>query len=243
MEGFFEGNGREEERLLKFENPELDRKVGGLPIPSLTLIEGPNNSGKSVLAQQMAYGALKNGLKVNYITTETSIKSLLYHMKRLQWDVEEYFISGAFRITPLNVAGFEWTPESSKYFLTAIVSFSKKKDYDVVIIDSLTHLVAQAAQDDILSFFSQCRCLVDTLNRVFIMTLHPYAINQELLVRVRAICDGHLNLSIRTFQDKSILTLNVSKLKGASQTSGSFISFEVNPAFGIKVLPFTATRG
>jgi len=237
------GNGRDEERILKFENPELDRKIGGLPIPSLTLIEGPNDSGKTVLAQQIAYGALKNGLTVLYITTETSAKSLIYHMKSLQWDVEDYFISGAFRVAPLNVAGLEWTPEISKYFLTAIVSFTKKKNYNVVIIDSLTHLVTQATSDDILSFFSQCRCLVDTQEKTFIMTLHPYAIDQELLIRVRAICDGHFNLTIRTFQDKSILTLNVSKLKGASQTSGSFISFEVNPAFGIKILPFTSARG
>jgi flagellar protein FlaH len=242
-----DGNGGSEtrdERLLKFENPELDRRIGGLPLPSLTLIEGPNDAGKSVLAQQIAYGALRNGLKVLYITTENSVKSLIFHMKSLHWNVEEYFISGSLRVTPLNVAGLEWTPEISKYFMTALISFTKRKNAsDVVVVDSLTHLITQAKADDILGFFSQCRYLSDTQNKTFILTLHPYAINQELLVRVRAICDGHFNLSIRTFQDKSILTLNVSKLKGASQTSGSFISFEVNPAFGIKVLPFTATRG
>ena len=235
----------EKERVLKFENPELDRKIGGIPIPSLTLIEGPNDSGKSVLVQQLAYGALKNGFRVVYITTETSVKSLLSHMRGLNWDVDDYFISGVFRITPLNVAGMEWNPESSKYFLTALISFARKKQnfFDECIVDSLTHLITHAKPVDVLAFFSQCRHFVDSQGKTFIITLHPYSLNQELMIRIRAICDGHLNLAIRTFRDKNILTVNVSKLKGASQTSGSFISFEVNPAFGIKVLPFTATRG
>ena len=231
--------------VLKFENAELDRRIGGIPIPSLTLIEGPNDSGKSVLTQQIAYGALKNGLKVLYITTEVSVKGLLSHMRSLSWDVDGYFMTGSLKITPLNVVGMEWSPESSKYFLTALISYARRKkdSFDLCIVDSLTHLITHAKPVDVLAFFSQCRCFVDSYDKTFILTLHPYSLDQELMVRIRAICDGHLNLAIRTFRDKNILTLNISKLKGATQTSGSFISFEVNPAFGIKVLPFTATRG
>lgn len=34
---------QEDENILKLNNPELDRKIGGLPLPSLTLIEGTND--------------------------------------------------------------------------------------------------------------------------------------------------------------------------------------------------------
>jgi len=74
------------------------------------------------------------------------------------------------------------------------------------------------------------------------VTIHPYAFDQDLLIRVRSICDGHFLLSVKTFRNRNVLVLTVAKLKGAHQTSGDIISFEVNPAFGIKVLPFTAAR-
>jgi len=231
--------------LLKFENPELDKRVGGFPLSSLTLIEGPNDSGKSVLVQQITYAALKSGLRVLYITTENTVKGLLSNMQSLSWDVTDFFAQGFFKITPLYTSGTRWSTEVSKYFLTTLLNYIKKKyDFlDVVIIDSLTHLVAYASENDVLDFFSQCRQLVDLSGKTIILTLHSYSLKQELLVRVRAICDGHFNLSIRNFRDKNYLTLNVAKLKGASQSSGSFISFEVTPAFGIKVLPFTASKG
>lgn len=46
----------EEANILKLNNPELDRKMGGLPLPSLTLVEGANDSGKTIIIQQFTYG-------------------------------------------------------------------------------------------------------------------------------------------------------------------------------------------
>ncbi len=233
------------EPLLKFENPELDKRIGGLPLPSLTLVEGPNDSGKSVLVQQITYAALKAGLRVLYITTENTVKGLLSNMESLNWNVMDFFAYGVFKITPLHVSETRWTTEVSKYFLITLLNYVKRRCdlLDLVVVDSLTHLIVHANENDVLDFFSQCRQLVDFNSKTFILVLHPYSLNQELLVRIRAICDGHFNLSIRTFREKNFLTLNVAKLKGASQSSGSFISFEVSPAFGIKVLPFTAAKG
>jgi flagellar protein FlaH len=73
----------EDDNILKLNNPKLDRKMGGLPLPSLTIIEEANDSGKSVLAQQIAYGALTAGKRVIFITTEDTAKGLLTNMERL----------------------------------------------------------------------------------------------------------------------------------------------------------------
>ena len=57
---------------------EIDKKLGGgIPVGSLTLIEGQSNAGKSVLTQQLTSGALASGVKVAYFTTENSVKSLI----------------------------------------------------------------------------------------------------------------------------------------------------------------------
>jgi len=233
-----------ENSVLKFENPELDRRIGGLPIPSLTLIEGPNDSGKSILTQQIAYGALVNGFNVLFITTEDTCKGLLSHMEGLNWKVTDYFIQGKFKITPLNTAGMKWNSEISRYYLFALTNFIKRKSkVNLVIIDSLTHLVTHAEPNDVLDFFSACRYVVDTQKITSIITIHPYALNQELMIRVRGFCDGHFLLEVRTFRDRTALTLNIAKLRGARQNVSELISFEVSPAFGIKILPFTTARG
>jgi len=235
----------ENRNILKFGNPELDRRIGGFPIPSLNLIEGPNDSGKTVISQQIAYGALISGFKVLFITTEGTSRGLINQMKSLQWNVEDYFLDGSFRITPLHTAGMAWNKEISKYYLTALMNFIKKKQekIDLFIIDSLTHLVTHAEVNDILDFFSSCRYIVDVQKKTFVITMHPYALNQDLLIRIRAFCDGHFILEIKTFGNRSALTLNVSKLRGATQPINEIISFEVSPAFGIKILPFRTTKG
>lgn len=45
--------GKEERKILTTGNAEIDKKIAdGLPLGSLTLIEGENDTGKSVLTQQ-----------------------------------------------------------------------------------------------------------------------------------------------------------------------------------------------
>ena len=49
--------GGEERDILSTGNPEIDKKLAdGLPLQSLTLIEGENDTGKSVITQQIIWG-------------------------------------------------------------------------------------------------------------------------------------------------------------------------------------------
>ncbi|MBN2335515.1 AAA family ATPase [Candidatus Bathyarchaeota archaeon] len=234
----------DDENILKLSNPELDRKIGGLPLPSLSLVEGANDSGKTVLAQQITYGALTAGKKVIYITTEDTVKGLLTNMERLNWNISEHFLLGSFKITALNTINMKWNEEISKYYLIALTNYIRKRAsvYDVVILDSITHLLTHADESDILDFFSTCRFVVDQLGQTFVVTMHPYALQRELLVRTRSFCDGHFVLEIKTFRDRTALTLGVAKLKGATKNVSEVISFEVSPSYGIKILPFSSAR-
>lgn len=231
-------------QVLKFNNAELDRRTGGIPLPSLTLVEGPNDSGKSVIVQQLTWSALNSGYKVCYITTEDTVRGLLSHMKSLSWHVDDFFIRGDFKITSVHIRGIRWNSEISKFYLIGLLNFVKRreKDSNVYVIDSLTYVITHAEERDILEFFSECRNLVDTQGKSFFITIHPYALNQELLIRVRSICDGHFLLSVKNFRDKNVLVLNIAKLRGALRTANNIVSFEVDPNFGIKVLPFSSAK-
>ena len=166
-------------------------------------------------------------------------------MERLNWNIIDHYLTGRFKVTTMNTMNMNWTEEVSKYYLIALTNFIKQRgrNYDIIIIDSLTHLLTHASDNDVMEFFSTCRYIVDQMERTFIMSMHPYAINQELLVRLRTFCDGHLILEIKSFRDRTALTINVAKLKGATRSVSETISFEVSPAYGIKILPFSSTKG
>ncbi|MCD6592223.1 MAG: flagellar accessory protein FlaH [Thaumarchaeota archaeon] len=233
----------EEQGCIKSMNSELDRRIGAIKLPFLWVIEGPNDSGKSVLAQQYAYGALNSGYKILYITTETGVKSLLKNMRQISLDATYHFLTGRFMIFELHVKNLKWDRFLSSRFLDLIVRTIKRLlVYDIFIIDSLTYLVTHAEEKDILNFFTEMRNVVDDHGRSIMITIHPYAFNQDLLIRMRSICDIHFTLTVKEMGEKIVKLLQVPKLKGAIKPSSIVLSFEVDPAFGIKVLPFSQAR-
>jgi flagellar protein FlaH len=229
--------------ILKFGNPELDHQIGGIPIPTLLLIEGPNDSGKSVLAQQIAYGAVIGNLRVRYVTTENTFTGLINHMKNLSYNIKRYVKIGSFKITELHTGAIEWDAKIASIYLEAMAEFLKNDlKSNVIIVDSLTYIVTHAEEQQILEFFSQFRNYVDNAKKTIVLTVHPYAFNQDLLIRIRSICDGHIILSMKEMGNKVLRVMEVAKLKGAVKSSVPLLSFEVDSAFGIKILPFTRAK-
>ena len=223
---------------------ELDRVIGGIPIPSMNLIEGENASGKSVLAQHIAYGAVRAGIGVRYITTENTVRSLVDQMDDLGLDVWRYMLRGLFRITAMQVKGIRWDRNIAKYYLNSLKFFiSKRGAAELVVIDSLTYAITHAREKDVLAFFSDLRNMVDKDGRTFVITVHPNALTESMLIRIRSICDGNIRLRVQAVPGREIIrVLEVSKLRGASRPSKGLAVFKVVPGFGIKVVPFSQVK-
>jgi CheY-like chemotaxis protein len=71
---------------------EFDESLnGGIPSASMTLVEGPADSGKSVLCQNLAYSAYRWGLRVAYYTSLPSADDLVrsdvrpWSNRRVRW--------------------------------------------------------------------------------------------------------------------------------------------------------------
>ena len=91
--------GGEDRHILSTGNAELDKKIAdGLPLESLTLIEGENDTGKSVLTQQIIWGAMKQGFSVDLFTTESTTKSFLKQMESMSLDISDYFAWGYIKV-------------------------------------------------------------------------------------------------------------------------------------------------
>src|SRR5690606_41970028 len=84
--------GGEDKNILSTGNNEIDKKIAdGIPLGSLTLSEGENDTGESVLTQQSMWGAMKQGLCVDFYSTELTAKSFLSQIECMNLDVAEYF--------------------------------------------------------------------------------------------------------------------------------------------------------
>lgn len=228
-------------RSITCGNIELDKKMGGgIPVGSLTLIEGQSDAGKSVLVQQLAWGALRDDFRVLYYTTENTSKSLLTQMQGLSLDIDDHFLLGKVNIYAVPQAFNE--EESLKVFQVLRSHIGQLQDrFDVIIVDSLTTFVSHVSDQETLTFFTLCKEVCD-LSKTLIFTMHSYAFSEQMFIRLRSICDAHMRLRVEEVGDQLVKVLEVAKIRGAEKSTGNIISFEVEPNLGMRIVPITKAK-
>lgn len=226
--------------ILSSGSLEIDRKLGGgIPLNSLCLIEGDNDTGKSVLTQQIMWGGLNQGLSIVCCTTENTIKSMLSQMESLSYAITDFFIVGRLKLFPMHIEGSKC--DNTKDLLDTMLRSMEKSKANVIIVDSLTVFVNHSSHNDIFDFFSGCKHLCDN-GKTILITAHRYAFNEETLVRIRSICDGHIELRMNEVGDRLMRTIRVAKIRGAQRSTGNIVNFEVVPAFGLRIVPITTAK-
>ncbi|MBE2270217.1 MAG: flagellar accessory protein FlaH [Anaerolinea sp.] len=220
-------------------NPELDMKMGGgLPRASLTLIEGTSGAGKSVLTQQIMSGALHSGLSCTLFTSENTVKSLMVQMQSIDMNVLDYLLLRRLRVYP--IALMRLGKNAPDMLLRAMHNEIKR---DLLIVDSFTSAISHGVNGSrTLGFFETCKRLAGE-GVTIIVTLHAGAIGNDFMSPIRSMCDA--NLVLRSSQDgqRLIKTLEVVKIRGASSSTGSIVGFEVEPGWGMRVIPISKARG
>jgi archaeal flagellar protein FlaH len=221
---------------------EVDEKIGGgIPVGSLGLIEGHSDAGKSVLCQHLTYGALTaSDLSVAYYTTENTVKSLVAQMESLNLCTIDHFLMDRFRIFPLTMKGD--VEDTSCRFNLLIKHFDTLPGYfKLVIVDSITMLVAHSDQVANVDFFSACKNLCDS-GRTILLVAHSYAFDEEVLSRSRSLCDAHFRIKLEQMGDRLVKIMEVLKVRGADKATGDIVTFEVEPKVGMRIIPMSKAR-
>jgi flagellar protein FlaH len=235
------------EGYISTQNRELDNAFGGgIPIPCLALIEGDNDSGKTVISQQFLYGALCAGLDATIITTENTTRSYLAQAKLLHLDLDRAFMQGRLKIIPIHVKNVVWTQHRLRKLLATLTSYVQRNGSKFVLMDSLTYMFAEADLNDILTFLTCLKKLTEpnvpevAKAKTVIGTLHSHFHGDEseiVLVRIRAMCDAHVRLSKDVGSGQISRRIEVAKLKGSLFMTNKISSFEIHPAFGVRIVP------
>ncbi|HVO41238.1 MAG TPA: ATPase domain-containing protein [Aggregatilineales bacterium] len=220
-------------------NTELDSKMGGgLPFGSLCLIEGSSGAGKSVLTQQILKGALNQGLIASLFTSENTVKSLVTQMQSIDLDILDFLLLTRFKVFPVELARLGQQAPSA-----LLGAMKKQVGRDLIVVDSFTSAIAQSATNLlILSFFEECKRLCATGMSV-IVTLHAQAVNPDLVGPIRSMCDAHLQLRSEQDGQRLVKTLEVAKIRGAASVTGAVVGFDVEPGWGMRVIPISKARG
>lgn len=222
--------------------PEVDDKLGGgIPPGSLCLIEGHSDAGKSVLCQHLTNGTLIGGeASVAYYTTENNVRSLISQMDSLAMYVLDHFLADRLRIYPLTFHGNIKGGHKPFYVLTH--HFSRlPQEFSLIIVDSITLLVAHSNPVSIIDFFSRCKGLCDE-GRTVILVAHSYAFEEDLLSRTRSLCDARFRLKLEQVGDSMVKLMEVLKVRGAERPTGDVVSFDVEPKLGMRIIPLAKAR-
>ncbi len=235
------GYGSDEEpKIISTGQPEVNKKLGGgIPAGSLILVEGQSDAGKSVLCQQITWGSLNNDTKVVMFSTENTIKSLVAQMDSLGLGILHHLLMGNLKIYPIRSSDIAGDPE--EVFTKILGCVEKLPEFELFIIDSLTPIVTRSSGDVVLNYFEQCKSFCDQ-ERTIMNVVHTYAFEQDFLVRTRSVCDAHLRVLIEKVGDKLVKTLEVCKIRGATQNTGNILSFDVEPQVGIKIMPMSRAK-
>ena len=222
-------------KVISTGNAEIDKKMGGgLPLGSLTLIEGQSDSGKSVLNQQLIWGSLYDGFRVVLYTTENTVKSFIRQMSSLSLEVSDFLLLGKLKVFPLMASKSKLTPE--QVFTMLLADLEARDETDLVVVDSLTTFITHTSIEETMTYFENCKVLCDR-GTSLINVVNSYAFNEAGLGRVRSISDAHLSLRTEQFGDVIVKVLEVAKVRGAEMSTGNIISFDVEPMLGMKIIP------
>ncbi|MEM2079175.1 MAG: ATPase domain-containing protein [Nitrososphaerota archaeon] len=225
-------------------NEELDVRLGGgVPIPSLLTIEGDNGTGKTVLCCQLTRGFLIGNMKVVYITTESSVRQLLEHSKNISIDLTQSFMAGNLSIVPALIEGARWSRSRARALLRNLVEYlrNSSRSYNVIVIDSASLILHYASDFDVHNVLSELKNIVKRGVTV-VMTIHPAIVSEKVVKELTAVSDVYFRLSIGEIGGRAVKVLYVVKIRGAPSIAETSIAFDVDPAFGLKIVPLALAK-
>jgi len=210
---------------------EFDRTLQeGIPSASVTLVEGPEDSGKSVLCQNLASSGYRKGLSVAYYTSLPIANDLSNRMSYLGLDVAQGG-SDQFKITSLAHL-YAKRLDSSKIFtvLQAHMKRLFREGTDMVIFDDLTPLLSDD-HGPMIDFFE--RSIEISRQGLTIMSIFRSSYSERHLVdKLHEVADTHLRFSIEeTPKGNRMEVFNqveVRKIDGGTPIPLRRVAFRVN---------------
>jgi flagellar protein FlaH len=160
-------------------------------------------------------------------------------MESLGLGMLDYILLGRLKVFYMKPSQVKVYPAET--FNAILENIDKNSQYQLAVVDSITPIVSGSEILKILSYFERCKSICDQ-GRTIMNVTHTYALDNDTMIRVRSACDAHLKLTIEKVGDKLVKSLEVAKVRGASQNTGNVVAFEVEPEVGMKIMPISRAK-
>jgi len=220
---------------IDLEKDELGRSLGGgVPNSSIIVLQGEDGSGKSIVSQRIAYGLLRNGSSVSYVSTELDLPSFALQMRSVGYRIDEDILNDDLLFVPM--FPFIGNSELSGDFLNRLLKTKEIFEKDVIIIDTLSFFILNDEINDqnifkIIQFFKR---LVNQ-DKTVIIALDPTNINKRFLTILKSVSDGILNVELKEFLGNLIRVVEVLRYRRSTTVPTTRIPFRVEPGIGIAI--------
>ena len=221
---------------------EFCRKLGaGLSRGSMTLLEGEDGSGKSLVSQRIMYGLLENGISVTYISTDLSTKDFIKQMQSLNYDIVKYLLSKQLLFIPV----FPITKRLNKTvnLLDRMMNAPHLFENQVIIIDSLSVMLNEGKLPSDLKFkFGNFVKKLSGIDKTVIVTLAPSAVPTDVHQFLTGLFDNNIALKTKVLGTDLKNFITVVKWKRTKGEVNKIIGFKVEPNIGF-VLDISSFAG
>jgi flagellar protein FlaH len=213
---------------------------GGLPFGTVNLAVGAASSGKSILCQHLAYGALDSDYGVAFFSSEHTPESLATQMASVGLDIRRYFSRHKITVYPVpEVTEGEDAATLLNSLSQSIEGLSRGAQF--IVVDSITDLAGSCPEQAVIGFFSACRRLGNQGRTIFVV-VHSYAFGSEMFSRLRTLCDGYLTLGSEQVRGKNVRTLEVNKINTTELNRDNSVAFVVESNIGMRLIPLNKSK-
>ncbi len=201
-----------------------------VPNRSLGIISGEIGAGKSLICQRLAFGFVKNDIKVAYITTELTTRGWLEQVGSIGYNMDINIDDGKF----LLISSFGVLSEEieENVDLLTILDSPGVKEAQVIIIDRASQLIppnsnAKQLLSKLRKFNSQ--------GRTVLLTVDNHEVEPRLIREMKNSAELVLDLETATVGGDTVRTIAVTRfLRAAGPTQGR-IGWKVMPQMGFIV--------
>ena len=230
------GSGRRLSSVIPTGFAQLDQMFrGGIPVGTLTLIDGSPSTGKSVLCQQITRQALRVGQGVAYFSSDHSSEELVAQMASMDMDPSRYLRNNWFRMARLEAPAEGTDPANVSKELVDRVS-GVPAENPVIIIDSVTNIVRQLSPTLMVGAFSGLDQLARD-GRTVLVVARSYIFDKNVLARLHALCHTHMTFTEETLGARTVKSVEVTKMRNVDVRTNNVLNFDVQQGVGIQHIP------
>lgn len=213
---------------FNIDGDELDRRMGGgLYVGQIATIQGGSGEGKTLLSLRLAYGMIKHGATVAYVSSQFPIREFVNEAESLGYPLFNEILSDQMSF----ITSVFLMRKNRKATLDELLGLNEVKNKQVLIIDSLHS--GMFSDYDVVEYFSKLRKFSE--GRIVIVTINPSDLDKSSMFKINEMSTTSISLNSKDLAGERKHSINLVKFPMALKTFQQSIPFRIEPGRGLIV--------